>query len=51
MWSAAAKASKWVDAELRRRYARESARVDDKAIRLIPIMIDDTPLSVLVADY
>jgi hypothetical protein len=48
MWSAAAKASKWVDTELR---AAIRKRVDDTAVRLIPILIDDTPLPLLVADY
>jgi len=48
MWSAAAKASKWVDTELR---AAIRKRVDDTGFRLIPIMIDDTVLPALVADY
>jgi hypothetical protein len=48
MWSAAAKASKWVETELRAAIRRG---VDDTAVRLIPIMIDDTPLPMLVADY
>lgn len=48
MWSAAAKASKWVDTELR---AVIRKRVDDTAVRLIPIIIDGTPLPLLVADY
>ncbi len=48
MWSAAAKASKWVDTELR---AAIRKRVDDTGFRLIPIMIDDTTLPALVADY
>lgn len=47
MWSAAAKASRWVDTELR---AAICKRVDT-ALRLIPIMIDETPLPLFVADY
>jgi hypothetical protein len=48
MWSSAAKASKWVDTELRAAIRR---RVDDTDFRLIPIMIDDTAPPALVADY
>lgn len=47
MWSATAKASKWVDTELR---AAIRKRVDDTGFRLIPIMIDETALPALVAD-
>lgn len=48
MWSAAAKASKWVDTELR---AAIRKRVDDTSFRLIPLMLDETALPALVADY
>src|SRR5258708_34083788 len=48
MWSAAAKASKWLDTELRSVIRK---RVDDTGFRLIPIMIDDTALPALVAEY
>lgn len=48
MWSVAAKASKWVDTELRSAIRK---RVDDTGFRLIPIMIDDTALPALVAEY
>ena len=41
MWSAAAKASKWVDTELR---AAIRKRVEDAQLRLVPIMVDNTPL-------
>src|SRR6266852_5776895 len=42
------RASKWVDTELR---AAIRKRVDDTGFRLIPIMIDDTELPALVAEY
>jgi hypothetical protein len=42
------KASKWVDTELS---AAIRKRVDDTGFRLIPIMIDDSTLPALVADY
>lgn len=48
LWSKDAAASKWVGTELRA-YIRR--RVDDESLRIIPIMIDDTPLPTLVADY
>ena len=48
LWSKDAAASNWVDTELRA-YIRR--RVDDKKLRIIPIMMDDTPLPTLVADY
>jgi hypothetical protein len=48
MWSAAAKASKWVDTEMR---AAIRKRVDQTSFRLIPLMLDDTALPALVADY
>lgn len=48
LWSKEAAASNWVGTELRA-YIRR--RVDDKSLRIIPIMMDDTPLPTLVADY
>jgi hypothetical protein len=41
MWSAAAKASKWVDTEMR---AAIRKRVDETSFCLIPSMLDDTAL-------
>lgn len=48
IWSAAAQESKWVGTELRA-YLRR--RVDDATLLVIPLMMDGTPLPVLVADY
>lgn len=48
VWSRAAQASRWVGTELRA-YVRR--RVDDETLLVIPIMVDDTALPVLVADY
>lgn len=48
LWSKEAATSNWVGTELRA-YIRR--RVDDKSLRIIPIMMDDTPLPTLVADY
>jgi hypothetical protein len=48
IWSADAAESKWVGTEMRA-YLRR--RVDDASLRIIPIMVDDTPLPTLVADY
>lgn len=48
IWSKDAAASKWVNTELRA-YLRR--RVDDDSLRIVPIMVDDTPLPTLVADY
>lgn len=48
VWSISAKKSNWVDTEVRA-YLRR--RVDDKSLRIIPVIIDDTPLPALVADY
>ena len=47
-WSAQAAASNWVGTELRA-YLRR--RVDDGTLRIVPMMLDETPLPVLVADY
>jgi hypothetical protein len=48
VWSRAAHTSRWVGTELRT-YLRR--RVDDEALRIVPLMLDDTPLPALVADY
>lgn len=48
LWSKEAAASNWVGTEVRA-YIRR--RVDDESLRIIPIMMDDTPLPTLVADY
>src|SRR5581483_840400 len=48
IWSKAASASKWVGTEVRA-YVRR--RVDDGSLRIVPIMLDDTPLPLLVAEY
>lgn len=48
VWSAAAHASNWVGTEIRA-YLRR--RVDDNSLRIVPVMLDDTPLPTLVADY
>jgi predicted RNA-binding Zn-ribbon protein involved in translation (DUF1610 family) len=48
IWSKEAAKSNWVGTELRA-YLRR--RVDDESLRVIPIMVDDTPLPILVADY
>lgn len=48
IWSKDAAKSNWVGTELRA-YLRR--RVDDESLRVIPIMVDDTPLPILVADY
>jgi|ERR1035438_9478858 predicted RNA-binding Zn-ribbon protein involved in translation (DUF1610 family) len=47
-WSARAAASQWVGTELRA-YLRR--RVDDGTLRIVPMMLDETPLPVLVAEY
>ncbi len=48
IWSSYAQKSNWVGAELRAAITR---RVADKSLRVIPIMVDDTPLPVLVSEY
>jgi len=48
IWSSEAAASNWVGTEMRA-YLRR--RVGDKSLRIIPIMVDDTPLPTLLADY
>lgn len=48
VWSDNAAKSNWVGTEIRA-YLRR--RVDDETLRIIPVMLDNTPLPVLVADY
>ena len=48
VWSTNAQQSKWVSTELRAALRR---RVDEESLRVIPIMLDETPLPALVADY
>jgi hypothetical protein len=48
VWSAAANASNWVGTEMRAYLHR---RVADDTLRIIPVMIDNTPLPSLIADY
>jgi predicted RNA-binding Zn-ribbon protein involved in translation (DUF1610 family) len=47
-WSARAAASRWVGTEVRA-YIRR--RVDDGTLRIVPMMLDETRLPVLVAEY
>ncbi len=48
LWSKDAARSNWVGTEVRA-YLRR--RVDDSSLRIVPVMVDDTPLPTLVADY
>lgn len=48
LWSSNAQKSNWVGTEVRA-YLRR--RVDDNTLRIIPVILDDTPLPSLVADY
>ena len=48
LWSEKAAQSNWVGAEVRAYLHR---RVADASLRIIPVMLDSTPLPVLVADY
>lgn len=48
IWSQHAKQSNWVGTELR---AAINRRVGDKALRLVPVLADETPLPVLIAEY
>lgn len=48
VWSNDASLSRWVGTEVRA-YLRR--RVDDESLRIVPVMLDDTPLPTLVADY
>jgi len=47
-WSANARESNWVDTELRAAIRR---RVNDPSFRVVPLMLDQTCLPTLVADY
>lgn len=48
VWSSNASKSEWVGTELQAYLVR---RVNDQTLRIVPIMLDETPLPVLVADY
>lgn len=48
IWSANAAESNWVGTEIRAYIHR---RVADASLRIVPVMLDDTPLPLLVADY
>jgi hypothetical protein len=48
IWSDAARRSEWVGTELRATIRR---RVDDASLRIVPVMLDQTPLPRLVADF
>ena len=48
LWSESAAQSNWVGTEIRA-YLRR--RVDDSSLRIVPIMVDETKLPTLVADY
>ncbi len=48
VWSHNASRSNWVGAEIRAYIQR---RVKDHSLRIIPLMLDETPLPTLVADY
>jgi predicted RNA-binding Zn-ribbon protein involved in translation (DUF1610 family) len=48
VWSDAASRSNWVDVELQTFLRR---RIDNHALRVIPLMLDETPLPPLLANY
>jgi hypothetical protein len=48
VWSSSASLSKWVGVEVSA-YLRR--RVEDESLRIVPVMVDATPLPTLVADY
>ncbi|WP_447962576.1 toll/interleukin-1 receptor domain-containing protein [Nitrospira sp. Ecomares 2.1] len=48
IWSESAKQSNWVGTEMR---AAINRRVGDKALRLVPVLADETPLPILIAEY
>jgi hypothetical protein len=48
IWSVQAARSNWVGVELRAYLHR---RVADATLRIVPVMVDATPLPILVADY
>ena len=48
IWSKSAAESNWVGSEVG---AYSHRRIQDQSLRIIPVMLDDTPLPLLVADY
>ncbi len=48
IWSLAAQRSNWVGAELR---AVLSRRIGDNSLRIVPVLVDGTPLPIMVAEY
>lgn len=48
LWSEHAQQSNWVGVEMR---ATVNRRVNDHGLRIVPVMLDKTPLPMLVADY
>lgn len=48
IWSDAERLSKWVGTEVRATIRR---RIDDASLRIVPVMLDKTPLPRLVADF
>lgn len=48
IWSHQAAASNWVETEVRAAITR---RVNDRELRLIPVLVDETPLPILFAEY
>lgn len=48
VWSNAAAKSNWVDAELAAFLHRQ---IKDQSLKIIPVMLDDTPLPALLADF
>lgn len=48
VWSTAAQRSNWVDIEVQTFLRR---RIDNQALRVIPLMLDDTPLPALLANF
>lgn len=48
VWSNAARESNWVDVEVQTFLRR---RIDNQALRVIPLMMDGTPLPALLANY
>jgi len=48
LWSASAQQSHWVGTEIRAYIHR---RVENRSLRIVPVMLDETPLPVLIADY
>ncbi|TAK83987.1 MAG: toll/interleukin-1 receptor domain-containing protein [Betaproteobacteria bacterium] len=48
IWSTPASQSNWIGMELR---AIVTRRVNDDTLRVVPVMVDETPLPALVAEY